>query len=98
MKRTIVYTILSLLLLSSFNVINQSEEDSNPIKATANDTLIYKNGYSEVNGIKMYYEIYGQGEPLVLIHGGGSNIQTSFGRVIPMLAKRNSEIAMNLKA
>ena len=27
-------------------------------------------GYADVNGIKLYHEIYGQGEPLVLIHGG----------------------------
>jgi len=60
--------------------------------------LISKNGYSEVDGIKMYYEIYGQGEPLVLIHGGGSTIQTTFGRVIPMLAKHRRPIAIELQA
>ena len=27
-------------------------------------------GYADVNGIKLYYEIYGEGQPLVLIHGG----------------------------
>jgi hypothetical protein len=27
-------------------------------------------GYAGVNGIKLYHEIYGQGEPLVVIHGG----------------------------
>jgi len=56
------------------------------------------NGYSEVDGIKMYYEIYGQGKPLVLIHGGGSTIETTFGRVIPMLAKKYKVIAMDLQA
>ncbi len=45
-------------------------------------------GYSEVNGIKIYYEIYGSGKPLVLIHGGASTIQTSFGRIIPLLPNR----------
>jgi hypothetical protein len=38
-----------------------------------------KAGYEQVNGINMYYEIYGEGEiPLALIHGGGSTIQSSF--------------------
>ena len=83
MKKTIVYAVLALLLLSSFKNVNQP---------------ISKNGYSEVNGIKMYYEIHGQGKPLVLIHGGGSTIETTFGRVIPMLAKRYKVIAMDLQA
>ncbi|MEO6870173.1 MAG: hypothetical protein ABI168_11045 [Ginsengibacter sp.] len=59
MKRTIVYSVLALLLLSSFNNLNQSGENNNQIKPATSDTLIPKNGYSEVNGIKMYYEIYG---------------------------------------
>jgi pimeloyl-ACP methyl ester carboxylesterase len=46
----------------------------------------------------MYYEIYGQGNPLILIHGGGSTIQTTFGRVIPMLAKHRRLIAVELQA
>src|SRR5215510_560547 len=54
--------------------------------------------YANVNGIKMYYEIHGQGKPLVLIHGGGSTIQTTFGNLIPLLAKRRQIIAMDLQA
>ncbi len=57
-----------------------------------------KSGYSKVNGLKMYYEIYGQGKPLVLIHGGGSTIQTSFGRIIPLLAKHRQIIGVELQA
>ena len=33
-----------------------------------------KGHYAKVNGIKLYYEIYGSGEPLVLIHGNGDSI------------------------
>lgn len=55
-------------------------------------------GYSNVNGLKMYYEIHGQGKPLVLIHGGGSTIQTSFGNIIPRLAKNRQIIAMDMQA
>ena len=57
------------------------------------DSRAFKSGYSEVNKLKMYYEIYGEGKPLVLIHGGGSTIQTTFGRVIPILAKHRQLIA-----
>ena len=50
----------------------------------------------EVNGIELYYEIYGKGTPLVLIHGGGSTIQTSFTRIMPRLAEDFLVIAMDL--
>ena len=62
------------------------------------DDTNFKSGYSEVNGLKMYYEIYGAGKPLVLIHGGGSTIETSFGRIIPLLAKHRQIIAVELQA
>jgi pimeloyl-ACP methyl ester carboxylesterase len=58
----------------------------------------FKYGYSEVNGLKMYYEIYGQGKPLVLIHGGGSTIQSNFEKVIPLFAKNRKVIAVELQA
>src|SRR5688500_1301041 len=98
MKRTILYSLLTLLIVSSCKNVNQSEENNNQSKATVNDAGISQKGYSEVNGIKMYYEIYGQGKPLVLIHGGGSTIQTAFGTVIPMLAKHRRLIAVELQA
>lgn len=68
------------------------------MRAISNDSLISKSGYSEVNGLKMYYEIYGQGKPLVLIHGGGSTIQTSFEKVILLFAKNRKVIAVELQA
>jgi len=53
--------------------------------------------YATVNGIRMYYETYGKGAPLVLIHGGGSTIQSSFGRIIPVLSRRYRVIAVELQ-
>ena len=52
--------------------------------ATKQDSI---SGYETVNGLKIYYEIHGTGTPLVLIHGGGSTIQTTFGRVLSSFAK-----------
>lgn len=56
------------------------------------------NGYSEVNGLRMYYEIHGEGKPLVLIHGGGSTLHTTFGNLIPLLSGERKVIAMDLQA
>lgn len=54
--------------------------------------------YADVNGLKMYYEIHGTGDPLVLIHGGGSTMNTTFGKILPMLAATYRVIAVELQA
>ena len=48
------------------------------------------NGYAPVNGIEMYYEMHGRpdGVPLLLLHGGGSTIDITWGRVLPVFAGR----------
>jgi pimeloyl-ACP methyl ester carboxylesterase len=53
-------------------------------------------GYAPVNGLEMYYEIHGpaEGTPLVLLHGGGSTIETSFGALLPALARTRRVIAV----
>jgi pimeloyl-ACP methyl ester carboxylesterase len=45
-------------------------------------------GYADGNGIKLYHEIYGEGEPLVLIHGGLTTIGEMQGWVQPLAEKR----------
>lgn len=53
-----------------------------------------EHGYAPVNGLKMYYEIHGSGQPLVLLHGNLSAIGTSFGKVLPRLASMRRIIAV----
>src|SRR5580658_3653698 len=53
-------------------------------------------GYVDVNGIKLYHEICGQGEPLVLIHGGLTTIVEVQGWVQP-LAKTRRVIAVEMQ-
>ncbi len=55
-------------------------------------------GYAPVNGLNMYYEIHGAGQPLVLLHGAFSAIGTSFGALIPELARTRQVIAFELQA
>ena len=47
-----------------------------------------RSGYADVNGIKLYHEIYGEGEPLVLIHGGLTTIGEMQGWVQPLAHTR----------
>jgi len=53
-------------------------------------------GRAPVNGIEMYYEIHGRrdGVPLVLLHGGGSTIEVTFSRVLPVFAGSRRVIAV----
>jgi pimeloyl-ACP methyl ester carboxylesterase len=37
--------------------------------------------FAEVNGIKMYYETYGEGEPLLMLHGNGQSISAFMNQV-----------------
>ncbi len=56
-----------------------------------------KTGYAAVNGLEMYYEIHGSGQPLVLLHGGFSTIDIDFGRALPALAATRQVIATELQ-
>jgi pimeloyl-ACP methyl ester carboxylesterase len=52
--------------------------------------------YASVNGLEMYYEIHGTGEPLVLLHGAYMTID-AMGEVVPSLAKTRRIIAVELQ-
>src|SRR6266550_5722421 len=55
-----------------------------------------KTGYAPVNGLKLYYEIHGSGEPLILLHGGVVGI-TMFGPNVAALAEKRKVIAVELQ-
>src|ERR1043165_4457289 len=54
--------------------------------------------YTQINNLNLYYEIHGEGNPLVLLHGGGSTIESTYGRILPELAKTHQVIAIELQA
>jgi pimeloyl-ACP methyl ester carboxylesterase len=53
-------------------------------------------GYAPVNGVEIYYEIHGSGEPLVLLHGGFGSIEM-FGPVLGALAEKRRVIGVDLQ-
>lgn len=92
MKWLLVFSLLTLVIAGC----HQSKTET--MDQTKSSKTKMDSAYAKINGIKMYYEIHGEGEPLVLIHGGGSTIQTSFGRVLPLFAEHFKVIAVELQA
>lgn len=56
-----------------------------------------RTGYAPANGLKMYYEGHGAGEPLILLHGGFASTAT-FCDIIPLLSKTRQVIVVDLQA
>jgi pimeloyl-ACP methyl ester carboxylesterase len=52
---------------------------------------VTRSGYAPVNGLRMYYEVHGEGRPLVLLPGGLHTIDLSFADLLPGLAGRGTE-------
>jgi len=52
--------------------------------------------YVDVNGMKLYYEVSGSGDPLIVLHGAYMNIP-SMGRIIPLLAKTHKVYALEFQ-
>jgi pimeloyl-ACP methyl ester carboxylesterase len=96
MKQVIMLSLLTVVFFWSCKN-NQAGKNETGKTQTAAGSMAFKSGYSDVNGIKIYYEIYGHGQPLVLLHGGGSTIQSSFAKIIPQLSGDRQVIAVELQ-
>ena len=83
MKRIVVFVFI-LICVSS---IAQIPYGSNPKVGK----------YLNHRGFRMYYEIYGQGEPLLIIHGNGGSI-SNFGNQIPYFSKKYQVILADSRA
>jgi pimeloyl-ACP methyl ester carboxylesterase len=51
-------------------------------------------GYASVNGVKLYYEMRGEGAPVVLLHGGINTLETTFANLMPELARKYRVVAV----
>ena len=54
-------------------------------------------GYAPVNGLKMYYEVHGRGEPVVLLHGAFMTITNNWEGWIGELSKTRKVIAVEMQ-
>jgi pimeloyl-ACP methyl ester carboxylesterase len=53
-----------------------------------------ESGYAPVNGVKIWYAVFGQGKPVILLHGGLGN-SDYWGNQVPELAKEYQVIVMD---
>ncbi len=101
LRQTLVPIVATVGLALSTSLFALAQNDATPIAPTTEGTQTMntasKTGYAPVNGINLYYEIYGTGEPLILLHGGVGAIEM-FGEVLPMLAQGRQVIAVDLQA
>ena len=95
MRKTLLTT---LLLLISFVLVPAppvgAEDAWKQLPALAPLPEAKQSGYAPVNGIELYYAIYGEGPPLILLHGGLGNSEY-FGSQIPVFAKQYTVIAVD---
>lgn len=66
------------------------------VPAAAQTPAAVRSGHAEAGGISYYYEVQGQGEPLLLLHGGLGSIDM-FRPLLPTLAQKRQVIAVDLQ-
>jgi pimeloyl-ACP methyl ester carboxylesterase len=84
--RKMPYKILLVVLL----LLNVGIVNSQKLRPTAT-------GYAPVEGTKIYYEVYGKGKPLVLVHGAFYTIDLNWSQLIPELSKHRKVIAIEMQ-
>ncbi|HEY4198276.1 MAG TPA: alpha/beta hydrolase, partial [Mucilaginibacter sp.] len=86
-KGSIVPKPVLIMAMLFFAVFQSNGQQSKPADS----------GYVPVNGIKVYYEVYGEGRPIVLLHGAFMTIGMTWGQLIPELSKTRKVIAIELQ-
>ena len=76
--------VIAVFFCSSFHSKGQQTKPAN-------------SGYAPVNGIKVYYEVYGEGEPIILLHGAFYTIELNWAELIPELSKTRKVIAIEFQ-
>jgi len=86
-----------ILLLILFVKLSFAQGGQSPFDTTKYGRNEAVGRYADVRGFKMYYETYGKGEPLLIIHGNGGSIN-NFLYQIPYFAKNYQVIIADSRA
>jgi pimeloyl-ACP methyl ester carboxylesterase len=88
-------TVISLVLSGVLLATNGCQTSKGSTMTTKTTEAAPKSGHIAANGVNYYYEIHGDGEPLLLLHGGLGSIDM-FGPVLPKLAEGRKVIGVDL--
>ena len=91
---------LFLSLVACLSVLSAFSQSTLPVTstgATAYGSNAKVGKYADIRGFKMYYEVYGAGKPLLIIHGNGGSIK-DFKNQIPYFAKNYQVILADSRA
>ena len=97
------YFPLAIIIVAMIASCQTPSKDGQNVSNTPKETNVSQaiepaeSGYADVNGLKMYYEIYGTGRPLVLLHGSFMNIPLNWSEFIPLLAKDRKIIVAEMQ-
>ena len=94
MQKIILRFAIIAFITSFYSIINNAAAQQT--RTTKTDTS-KTSGYAPINGLKMYYEIYGEGKPILLLHGSYMNIDLNYGEIIPELEKHHKVIAIEMQ-
>jgi pimeloyl-ACP methyl ester carboxylesterase len=90
-------TTFALLLLIVCVKLTFAQQGKSPFDTTMYGRNPAVGKYADIRGFKMYYETYGKGEPLLIIHGNGGSIN-NFVYQIPYFAKNYQVILADSRA
>lgn len=91
-RRQLRYLFGVIWALSTCCAVNaHAESPWKTLPASAPLPTAVQSGYAPVNGIRMYYAIYGQGQPVILLHGGLAN-SNYWGNLVPFLVKHHFQV------
>jgi len=93
MKRIIFFFLLFLAIVK----LSFAQQSKSPFDTTMYGRNAAVGKYADIRGFKMYYEQYGKGEPLLIIHGNGGSIN-NFLYQIPYFAKNYHVILADSRA
>jgi pimeloyl-ACP methyl ester carboxylesterase len=82
MKKLKIQIVCTLFLIALFVQVNAQSP---------------KTGYAPVNGLKMYYEVHGTGEPILLLHGAYMTIEGPIRQMTEALKKNRQVIVIELQ-